>query len=169
MSISQITKTNKKQLNNNVNKIEKKKSLISYLTNKTGPKIDFSKYDPVNGEKIAQMNSYNPNMALAKQEELATARKKQEQPADWFHALKAGTVGTSGGFVASQLLGVKGRAAGLLSLGLGSAFAGMDVKKQVSNYNKQMAARELLTNKKTGRSEAYKNYLTSKYNLNNGQ
>ena len=172
MSISQITSTtqinNQQKNTDKLNKSKKKKSLISYLTHKNEPKIDITKYDPTTEEKIAQVNSYNPNVTLAKQEAVATASKKQEQPADWFHALKAGTVGTSGGFVASQLLGVKGRAAGLLSLGLGTAFAVMDVKKQVSNYNKQMGARELLIHKNTGRSQAYKQYLTDKYKLNNG-
>lgn len=172
MSISQMTSTTQINNTNNTNKLnkpKKKKSLISYLTHKNDPKIDFTKYDPTTGEKIAQFQSYNPNVSLAKQEAIATASNKQEQPADWFHALKAGTVGTSGGFVASQLLGVKGRAAGLMSLGLGAAIAGMDVKNQISNYNKQMGARELLAHKNTARSKAYKEYLTDKYKLNNGQ
>lgn len=158
-------------------KKDKKKSIFSYLTRKS--KTDFSKFDPDTGEKIAFQNNTqtNPkvnkpfgnikNLKLAKQEALADARQTKSQPVDWFHALKAGTVGTSGGFVASQLLGKSGRTAGLMSLGLGAAIAGLDTKRQLSDYNKQMAARELIAGKRTSRSKAYYNNLVSKYS-NNG-
>ena len=159
-----------------VNKIKKKKK----------PKIDFAKFDPDTGDKIATiqgMNTlnqpqpitpkysisirpfkrYTPIQKLRRQEAMADAMRSQEQPIDWLHALKSGTVGTSGGFVLSQLLNKKGRIAGLMSLGLGSIIAGLDLHRQLYKYNKQMAAREYLAGKLTPRALAYKKYLEEKY------
>lgn len=151
-------------------------------------KIDFSRFDPETGEKIAQIRglmpqnqsnqiqqprysikirpyvNYSPAQKLMRQEAMADAMRNQEKPIDWLHALKSGTVGTSGGFVLSQLLNQKGRIAGLMSLGLGGLIAGLDLNRQLYNYNKQMAARELIAGKLTPRALAYKEYLEQKYN-----
>lgn len=158
---------------------KRKKGLMGILFKKKSSP-DFSHFDPDTGEKVANQlrnelvnnnnkmnvpNSKNTSLSLAKEEAMADARKGQSKPIDWFHALKAGTVGTSGGFVLSQLAHLKGRKAGLLSLGLGSAIGAMDMKRQLGDYNKQMAARELIAGKKTPRSIAYYKNMKSKYNL----
>ena len=162
---------------NTKKKTKPKKSILKYIFNKHRI-ADFSKFDPETGEKFANSvlianspavlkNKNNPNLTLAKQEIIADSLKDKESPIDWLHALKSGTVGTSGGFVLSQLLGKRGRIAGLMSLGLGGLIAGLDAKRQLYDYNKQMAARELLSKKRTPRSIAYAEYIRKKY-LNNG-
>ena len=163
---------------NKTKSIPKKKTGLINILFKKKKNPDFSHFDPDTGEKIANqlrndLVKNNPNMtvrnnsslSLAKEEAIADAKKNQDKPIDWFHALKSGTVGTSGGFVLSQLAHLKGRKAGLISLGLGSAIGAMDMKRQLGNYNKQMAARELIAGKKTPRSIAYYENLKRKYNL----
>ena len=163
---------------NNTKSLPKKKTGLIHLLFKKKKGPDFSHFDPDTGEKIAnqlrdelvQNNPTgnirrNPSLSLAKEEAITDARRGQDKPIDWFHALKSGTVGTSGGFVLSQLAHLKGRKAGLLSLGLGTAIGAIDMKKQLGNYNKQMAARELIAGKKTPRSVAYYENLKRKYNL----
>lgn len=157
-------------------KPKKKKSTFSIIKGifkKEKTPVDLSKFDPYTGDKIAQQivpnntpNSFK-DFNVAKQEVYADASRKQTSPIDWFHSLKAGTVGTSGGFVLSNLLKLEGRSQGLVSLGLGGLIAGLDAKRQLGNYNRQMAARELLANKKTPRSLAYYKLIKDKYNLKN--
>lgn len=160
-SVNSLSK--KKQIN-------KKKTLLSYLSKKYEP--NFSNYDADTGDKVAGINMQNNNnfnslnkvnLRLAKEEILGDAHRNQTAPINWLHALKSGTVGTSGGFVLSQLTKVKGRLGGLMSLGLGTGVALADMKRQLSNYNRQMAARELIAGKRTARSNAYAKYLASKY------
>jgi len=138
-------------------------------------KIDLSKFDPYTGEKVADVNTVNTkpqNSAVntlvksptARYELNADANRHQTQPVDWFRSAKAGTVGATGAYVLGNLFNASRRTQGLASLAFGGLLAGMSAKRQLSNYNRQQAARELKANKITPRAKAYAELLNEKYN-----
>jgi len=167
---------------NQLNKPKKKKTLWGYIKSNM-PKIDFTKYDPITGEKIAtqlpekkeenrEATPASPAQSVADKvmrmrkaqfEAMADALKDKKQPVDLWDTAKAATLGTTAGFVASNALNLSRRKMGILSLGLGGIVGAMDVKKQIADYNSQMAARETLLNDHTDRQKAYLKYLKEKY------
>ena len=168
--------------NQTLNKPKKKKSFWAYIKSNL-PKIDFTKYDPITGEKIASelptksekhstsqqlppaqtLEDRIMRMRKARFEAMADAMKTKKKPVDLWDTAKAATLGTTAGFVASNALNLSRRKMGILSLGLGGLVGAMDIKKQIADYNSQMAAREALLGDKTDREKAYMEYLREKY------
>jgi hypothetical protein len=156
------------------NKKDKKRNIFSILS-KSNSSNNMSKFDPITGEKIAS-NYIGNKPDISKKEALmeikADAMKGRKNPVDLWEAAKNGTLGTSTGFVLGNLLNASNRTKGLLSLGLGGVIAANDIRRQVGDYNTQMAAREALLGKNTERKKAYINDIVKKYNINrvsNGQ
>jgi len=138
--------------------------------NKKLVSTDFSQFDPNSGEKIADTSQ---QMNLAKMEALADAKKTRKEPSNNEETLKDAATGGSLSYLVSNSAITKDsarikaltmlRKKGLIGL-TGAIGAGLlSRRKQKAEYNKQQAARELLTGKKTGRSAAYKDYLVNKY------
>lgn len=149
---------------NNKNKPLKKKR------NKKVFPTDFSQFDPVSGDKIADSSH---QLGLAKMEALADAKKNRRSPGNKEETLKDAATGGSLSFLVGNSAITKDssnmksltalRKKGLIGL-TGAMGAGiLSLRKQKSEYNKQQASRELLVGKETGRSSAYKEYLKNKY------
>jgi len=157
----------------------KKKNKKPVLLKKNTKVFDFSTFDPATGEKIANssIQSLNEeskkNALLARMEAASEARGKRTSPISTEESIKDALTGGSAAFlVGNALIGkdssrvkwlTAARKKGLLGLGAAALAAGMSVRKQKSEYNKQQGARELLAGKKTNRAEAYREYLASKY------
>jgi len=155
---------------NIVNTKQNKKKKYVINPNK---KIDLSKFDPYTGEKVAtpvlpmQNQPVSPDVIKKRKLEAlelrADANRTQTQPVDWLHSAKSGTVGATGAYVLANLFNLKRRTQGLASLALGGLIAGLDAKRQISNYNRQMAAREVISGVNTPRAQAYTQMLRNKY------
>jgi len=134
---------------------------------------DFSSFDTSTGEKVA-----SSDMSLAKMEAISEAKKTRRSPHNKEETVKDAATGGSLSYLVGRTLNLKdskrfksltsGRKNGVLGLAAAGVAGVMSAKKQKSEYNRQQASRELLSGKKTGRSSAYKNYLSSKYNLGEG-
>ena len=166
-----LNNSKEKQLSNKKDTVKKKKNALLFPT-------DFSKFDTSTGEKIADDSANNDNYSnrsLAKMEAVSEAKETRTSPRDNEETLKdAATGGSLSYLVANPTINkdskklkwlTAGRKRGLVGL-VGAAAAGaLSLRKQKGEYNKQQASRELLSNKKTGRSIAYREYLKNKYSL----
>jgi len=162
-----IDSITKKQIKPNTKK-KKKRNIFSLIS---APDGSMSKFDPITGEKIANQVQNNNvlNQRKALMEIKADAIKGKKQPVDVWEAAKNGTLGTSTGFVLGNVLNASNRKKGLLSLGLGGLIAANDVRRQIGEYNNQMAAREALLGVNTGRKKAYMDNIKNKYNIVNNR
>lgn len=135
--------------------------------------IDFSKFDPITGEKTAGQEEQK---RLAHMELSADARKTRTSERSIEDTLKDSSVGGSLSFLTASSAISKDsnkikaltalRKKGLIGV-VGAGIAGaLSVKKQKSEYNRQQGARENIAGKETGRALAYKDMLKRKYNLN---
>ena len=177
------------------NKHKKKKSSnILDVLEKQKKKEDLSNFDPITGEKIALDTKTQPSKTtnspiarsfqgqlridqndfrklmqrklLALDEIKAEAKKGKSEPINKWDAIKSGTLGTTAGFVLGNLLNTSTRTKGLMSLGMGLGVAALDTRKQIADYNAQMAARETLLGIDTPRKKAYLENIKQKYKLN---
>ena len=174
------------------NRKNKNGSNIISVLKKEEKKEDLSKFDPITGEKVAfegmiqnkgGSNSVTQGLKgnqridpekykglmrrrlMAVDEIKAEAKKGKTDPIDKWDAVKSGTIGTSAGFVLGNLLNTTARNKGLMSLGMGLGIAALDAKKQMSDYNSQMGARETLLGIDTPRKEAYLKNIKQKYKI----
>ena len=157
--------------------VKKQKKAKNAWAAKKDKQTDMSDFDPITGEKIATTINNNNNVPTlpsrnnyvvkqkAKMEILADARKDQKKPTDLWEAAKQGTLGTTLGFLAGNVGELSRRHTGLLALGLGGIMTGMSLKKQLGNYNNEMAARETLLGQHTDRQKAYIAEIKNKYGI----
>ena len=128
---------------------------------------NFSSFDPVTGEKVAEKTDDTQNR-LANMEASSAAKGTREAPSNIEETIKdVGTGGAIGTIGAAALMPQKTsfKKKGIIATGIGLGAGFLSRRKQKNEYNKQQAARELLAGKKTGRSAQYKTYLEGKYKL----
>ena len=161
---------NKNTILNNKPKPFKKKR------NKKLLDINFAQFDPDTGEKIANPIQVAQQNNLAKMEAVSDALGRRRVPSNKEETLKDAATGGSLSYLVANSAITKDskrikaltmlRKKGLIGL-TGALTAGLLSRiKQRGEYNRQQAARELLTGKKTARSIAYRNYLRNKYKEN---
>jgi hypothetical protein len=131
---------------------------------------DFSTFDTSTGVKVASRAT-----TLASFEASSEARKTRRAPVSKEETAKDAATGGSLSYLVGRAINMKDskkvkfltstRKHGILGLAAAAGAAAMSAKKQKSEYNRQQAARELITGARTGRSEAYKKYLKSKYSI----
>jgi hypothetical protein len=159
---------------------KKKKRNIFSLISSQNSSVDMSKFDPITGEKIAnqimqpqrpvaQQQPVNDRNEIMKREALmeikADAIKGKKKPVDLWETAKNGTLGSTAGVVLGNLTNASNRTKGIISLGLGGIIAANDIRKQIADYNNQMAAREALSGNNTQRKKAYIESLKQKYRI----
>ena len=152
------------------------KLLPPEIIKKKTKSFDFTEFDPVTGDKVASVGK-DDNTTVAKRmavlHAVADARGRRTSPSNVEETLKDTATGGSIAYLLGRamnfkdskrfkfLTGNKKEALfGLSTAGLASI---LSLRKQKNEYNKQMAARELLANKQTGRAQLYKKMLESKY------
>ncbi len=151
-------------------KKNEKPKLFERKKNQPVFKTDFSKFNTDTGEKVA-----NVQMNLARMEASSEAKKNKRSANSNEETLKDSATGGSLAFLVASPAITKDstrikaltalRKKGLIGVA-GAIGAGvLSRKKQKSEYNQQQAARELIAGKETGRSSAYKKYLSGKYRL----
>jgi hypothetical protein len=144
------------------------KKVILRKKNKVLFSPDFSTFDTSTGGKVASRAT-----TLASFEASSEARKTRRAPVSKEETAKDAATGGSLSYLVGRAINMKDskklkfltstRKHGILGLTAAAGAAALSAKKQKSEYNRQQAARELITGSATARSEAYKKYLKSKY------
>ena len=152
--------------------VDKKKKQKPMFRKKNAPLFssDFSRFDPVTGDKVAEQQ-----MSLAKMEAFSDARKTRRSATNKEETLKDAATGGSLSFLVGNSTITKDssrvksltalRKKGLIGITGALGAGALSLRKQKGEYNRQQASRELLAGKETDRSSAYKNYLEKKYKL----
>jgi len=151
-----------------INSKKKKKSgVLKYLFAKDKDNVDLSGFDANTGDKVASLTHADFAKQKAMMEVKADAARNQAEPVDKGQVLKDGATGASLSTLAGHvLLGDRTRTKGLIGLATGLGVGAISAKRQINDYNKQMAAREALVGQHTGREKAYLSGLKNKYGIN---